>query len=300
MKGGRAVEIDGNAAALARSLEALIGADVNGRGSRQLVVPGDLLLAAQALLAAGNVAIVTGFFIPAAGAAETDGPPGALILARALVRLGKPVVLVTDALCRAVFADPALARWTRDVPVMEAAPRVEDGWCARHRITHLVSIERPGRAADGHYYSAGGLVLDPYVEPFDTWFLERRPGLVTIGVGDGGNEIGMGKVLPAVRQHVPAGERIGCVVPTDRLVVAGTSNWGAYGLVAVLSYLTGANLLHTPAEEAELVAAVVAAGAVDGLSGRPEATVDGQPAEVLEDMVRALHEELAAAARRVS
>ncbi|OUM99302.1 MAG: hypothetical protein BAA04_04060 [Firmicutes bacterium ZCTH02-B6] len=293
------MEFDGNAVGLARSVETLISSDVNGRGSRHLVVPGDLLGAAQALLAAESVAIVTGFFIPAAGAAETDGPPGAIILARALARLGKPVVLVTDALCRPVLGHPVLAPWRRDVPVVTAEPRTQDGWRGHPGVTHLISVERPGRAADGHYYSAGGLQLDQYVEPLDALFLEAPPGLETIGIGDGGNEIGMGKVLSAVRRHVALGERIGCVVPTARLIAAGTSNWGAYGLVAVLSHLTGLDLLHAPAEEAELVAAVAAAGAVDGLSGRSEATVDGQRLAVLTDMVQALHEELAAAARRV-
>lgn len=47
-------------------------------------------------------------------------------------------------------------------------------------------------------------------------------GLHTIGVGDGGNEIGMGRVEDyAIEGVVDHGENIACTVPTDRLVVAG-------------------------------------------------------------------------------
>ena len=43
--------------------------------------------------------------------------------------------------------------------------------------------------------------------------------------------------------------RIASVVRVDHLVVAGTSNWGAYGIVAGLERLTGRLLLHTPDQE---------------------------------------------------
>src|SRR5262249_22115117 len=45
--------------------------------------------------------VVTGFYIPTAQppAGETDGPLGALFLARALVPLGIHVTLITDAFC---------------------------------------------------------------------------------------------------------------------------------------------------------------------------------------------------------
>jgi hypothetical protein len=55
------------------------------------------------------------------------------------------------------------------------------------------------------------------------------------------------------------------------------SNWGAYGIVAELGRLTGRSLLHTGEEEQAMVQACVDAGAVDGLTFRPEATVDGLP-----------------------
>ncbi|HEY8416689.1 MAG TPA: glutamate cyclase domain-containing protein [Limnochordales bacterium] len=294
------METDNSAAALAAVVEATVAADVNGRGTAHLMVPGDLLAAAAELATAERVAIVTGFFIPGACAAETDGPPGALFLARALIRLGKEAVVLTDRWCRPVLDHPAMAPWVHGVPVIAVAPRPGDDWCRRHGITHLVSVERPGRAADGHYYSARGVVLDDCVAPLDGWFLERPPGVVTVGIGDGGNEIGMGKVLAQVRRHVPLGERIGSVVPADYVIAAGVSNWGAYALLALLAHLTRADLLPAPAEEAALVEALAAAGAVDGLSGRNVPAVDGQSLADLQEMLRRLHRETTAAARQVS
>ena len=40
----------------------------------------------------GKVVIVTGFYILSAGAAETDGPPGAIAIGNALEELGYEVV----------------------------------------------------------------------------------------------------------------------------------------------------------------------------------------------------------------
>jgi hypothetical protein len=68
-------------------------------------------------------------------------------------------------------------------------------------------------------------------------------------------------------------------VRVDHLVVAGVSNWGAYGIVAHLGARAGRPLLHTPDEERRMVEACVAAGACDGVTRKREPTVDGLPLE---------------------
>ena len=112
-------------------------------------------------------------------------------------------------------------------------------------------------------------------------FLERgRAGIrrpVTIGAGDGGNEIGMGRVRARVARLGAKARRFASIVPVDHLVVAGTSNWGAYGIVAELSRLVGRDLLHSSDEELRMVRACVEAGAVDGVTRRSEPTVDRLP-----------------------
>jgi hypothetical protein len=106
----------------------------------------------------------------------------------------------------------------------------------------------------------------------------RRP--VSIGVGDGGNEIGMGNVRRRlVRQRSPLAP-VASIVSVDHLVVAGTSNWGAYGIVAALARLTGKDLLHDPAIEARVIDACVAAGASDGVTRARVPTVDGLHTDV--------------------
>ena len=81
---------------------------------------------------------------------------------------------------------------------------------------------------------------------------------------------------------------IASVVKVSHLVVAGTSNWGAYGIVAELSALAGRPLLHSADEERKMVQACVDAGAVDGLTRRAEPTVDGLPLEAHVGMLELL------------
>ena len=105
-------------------------------------------------------------------------------------------------------------------------------------------------------------------------------GAVSIAIGDGGNELGMGSIGAVIADGVPLGSTIRAVTPADELIVAGVSNWGAYGLVRALELLLHddgreASLLHGPGDETAMLEAVSAAGGVDGCSGRREPTVDG-------------------------
>ncbi|MGH7264195.1 MAG: glutamate cyclase domain-containing protein, partial [Candidatus Rokuibacteriota bacterium] len=130
------------------------------------------------------------------------------------------------------------------------------------------------------YYNARGASIGTLNAPLDALFLRRpaRPDRpVTVGIGDGGNEIGMGARRARVARDVPHGATIGSVVSADHLIVAGTSNWGAWGLTAHLALATGQDLLHTPDEEARLTRAMIAAGAVDGLTGAATPSVDSLP-----------------------
>ena len=56
-----------------------------------------------------------------------------------------------------------------------------------------IAIERPGPAQDGSYYTMRGLKMDHLLAPLERFF-HLSPRVKTIGVGDGGNEVGMGKV----------------------------------------------------------------------------------------------------------
>ena len=64
------------------------------------------------------------------------------------------------------------------------------------------------------------------------------------------------------------------VTRTTHLVIASVANWGAYGVVAALSRLAGRNLLPRPADESACIRRLVSLGAVDGVTGAADYTVD--------------------------
>src|SRR5690349_5425240 len=245
---------------------------------------------------------------------ETDGPPGAAVLGRALRRLGARVRYTTDA-----AALPTLGAALKALDEPADAFAYPDGAgaaaavLAREQPTHLVAIERPGRGRGGDYLNMRGLSVAEWNRPLDDLFLiarrrTSRPGvsaprashprpptaraapapLATIAIGDGGNEIGMGNVGAALGRQGALIARIASVVRVDHLVVAGVSNWGAYGIVAQLGRLTGRPLLHTPDDERRLIDACVDAGAVDGVTRRRERTVDSLDADTHAAMVALL------------
>lgn len=255
-----------------QNVEQLIARDPGGRGVAALLVPGDLDRAAGAVAAAQRVLIITGFGVGPHGVAETDGPPGALFLGRALTRLGKQVTFATHRLCEPVMAAGIASLGLSSA--LEVLDRAQSPapLLDRHSVDLVISIELPGRAADGQYYNMRGIPITERTAPLDgLLLLARERAIPTIGVGDGGNEAGMGKVVEQVRQAVRGGERIASVISADYLISAGTSNWGAYGLVATLDTA----LLPDPEEEVALLTALVVAGALDGVKLEAAATVDG-------------------------
>jgi hypothetical protein len=260
-------------------VDQLLALDPGHRGISRFFVRGGAEAAARSLLRGRRTLITTGFSV-APGLPETDGPPGAAALGRALRLLGHGVSFITD--------EPTvpLVRAALDAlgePLDEIVTFAGDGSGRARELlkasnpTHLVSIERPGRARDGDYRNARGVSVREWNAPLDALFLAAPRRVTTIGIGDGGNEIGMGNVRARIARGGALERSIASVVEVDHLVVAGTSNWGAYGVIAELSRLASRPLLHTAEEERAMVEACVAAGAVDGLTRRREATVDGLP-----------------------
>lgn len=276
--------------------EQLLATDPGQRGIASLVQPGDLLAACATLRTCQEVTIVTGFYIPAAGACETDGPPGALSLGRALQHLGKQVDYLTDAACWPVLHPylgdslvvyPHPSAQASPNPPEHPAPTGKEGVSRRVWI----AVERVGRAADGRYYNMRARDLTAWTAPLDDYFLlAQRTGCPTMGIGDGGNEIGMGRCSAQIVQAVKFGETIACVVPTDSLIVAGVSNWGAWGLLAGLERFFGQRLLPTEDQAWRDLVELVAWGAVDGVTGQRTPTVDGLEwpvhARMLADLAR--------------
>ncbi len=235
----------------------------------------------------GPALIVTGFYVLMAGKPETDGPPGAIAIGNALRSLGRPVSYVTDA-CTA----PVLRRWAGNAEVIEfpvagieESRRYAADLLARLQPALLISIERCGRNRNDEYLNMRGRDITPQTARADYLFDGSIP---SVGIGDGGNEIGMGnlaEIIPSVDSlpDAPA------IAEVDRLVIASVSNWGGYGLVAAISRLTGRNLLPSAESEALMVRGMVDAGAVDGTTGDAVPTVDNFSMEENGALLERLH-----------
>ena len=310
------------------TVDRIVNLDIGKRGVDKLYAPArarcDEPLSAAAArsltkLAAGDrVLLVTGSLTRpwvSMKIGETDGPVGTAALARTLsygfnaipvvvtdtslldpigttLRAAGLAVVTLDEAKRATsnrrFCGVAVAL---GYPLPDDEARAE----AKRLLDELgpkavVAIERAGMTVRGTYhnmlgqdYSEGRARIDYLVEAAG----ERH--IPTIGIGDGGNEIGMGAIAEAVHKHVPHGEILCARIATDVLLPAGVSNWGCYAIQAALAILTGnAELAHTAALEKHLIEAAAAAGLVDGNTGKGEATVDGMPVEVHMGIVQLL------------
>lgn len=229
--------------------------------------------------------VVTGFYIPQAQqpAAETDGPLGALEVCMALRAVGGDAWLISDEHCAPVICAAAGDLLPEDRVLIAPHAKPEfDAWfnmvidlVKRHGIDTLVFIERVGPARDGRPRNMRGVDIAEWTAPLSQLALLE---LHTIGVGDGGNEIGMGRVADyAISGVVAHGESIACTVAADQRVVAGTSNWGAHALVCAMRALGCPQVepYLEPDWHRAVLDAIVAAGGLDGVHMTNVPTVDG-------------------------
>ncbi|MDC3378812.1 DUF4392 domain-containing protein [Planctomycetota bacterium] len=262
------------------SLEALLRRDPGGRGVPALGQPGWLSAMSRALAAAHKVGIVTGYPAgPEAG--ETDGPPGAAALGAALSALGVNVTFVTDSLNA-----PLLAALEATPCVVLAAGQDANEVITQLGCSHLVAIEVPARAVCGRRRSMRGEDITEWGGDLDALFpAARAAGLVTCGIGDGGNEVGLGSLRERVIARVENGAAIASTVPTDHVLLAGVSTWGAYALVGALSVQAGRDLLPTAQTVRDQLERLVAVGAKDGVTRLAEPTIDGLPLQTTLDFL---------------
>jgi D-glutamate cyclase len=113
----------------------------------------------------------------------------------------------------------------------------------------------------------------------------NRQGILTCGIGDAGNEVGFGSI-PEVAEIMPEGGLCRCpcrggmasAVQTDYLISAAISDWGGYGLAAMVAYLLRRPDLTVGADLVErMLRAAVDAGVVCGWFARPVLCDDGVP-----------------------
>jgi hypothetical protein len=279
---------------------------------------------AERVTPGSTVVILTGLIIPGHHPfGETDGPLGAAVLARALAMgLSARVIVAIEPELTAMMS--ALLR-TAELQVLDVdALASEDGrhrvvaavvaqsrdrsealqqavqWIDRFDVRVAVAIEKAGANARGIYHMVGGADFSATVSKGEALFAEAtRRGILCLGIGDRGNELGMGPIAEVTRELLPYGKRCRCPceggvadqTAADLAVTATVSNWGAYGVVACLAALRErSDLLHTAALERSLLDRAVQVGGVDGMCGRPIPAADGMGAATNAAVVELLAE----------
>jgi hypothetical protein len=257
----------------------LVAANPRGMKSlRDALVPGYYLRAARFLFGArGSVLIGTGF--PVEDTFETDGPVGTMALYHCLESLGaEPTIVCGAPLAQALMYD------YRVFEIAVAGPdpaRESRALLDRLQPQAVISIERPGLAERGGYFNMRGEDISARCACFD--YVMELADCPTIAIGDGGNEIGMGKVSSALEQLNIVPSCTSC----DELLIADVSNWGAYGVIAILGYWQQQDLLAKITPQ-ELLAYLSAKGSVDGVTRQNTLTEDGLPLGSGEQIIKQL------------
>ncbi len=276
------------------------------------------------------VGIVTGFFIPGGNppAPESDGPTGALFLARGLIRLGYSVVLITDSLCAEPLRQGLEFFDEKNIDLFEfpldRSSAIDEASSFENKLNQfyqnyselniLISLERvgpchtmksfqsqrtnpdpdeitrfekqgPGQLA-GQCLNMRGNSVREFTAPLHVLFEERNrfaKMVFTIGIGDGGNEIGMGSIpWRVISENIlnGLGGKIACRIATDRTIVAGVSNWAGYALAAALFACFARERDYTSFFNEEKEAGLLqeycrTKTVVDGVRGIPSLSVDG-------------------------
>jgi hypothetical protein len=239
----------------------------------------------------GTAVIVTGFYILTAKATETDGPPGAIAIGDALQKLDYKVAYVTDRYTAPVMRGCAGKAEVVDFPITGVAESkaFTKQLLDRLKPSVLIAIERCGLTDEGVFRNMRGLEITDFNAKTDYLF---DAGIPSVGIGDGGNEIGMGN-LAQIIPTVPSLVRKPTLTKTTKLIIASVSNWGGYGLAAAISLRKKKNLLISVKEEQALLKRTVSLGAVDGMSAKPEPKADGFTMEENSALYQRLHDLLA-------
>jgi D-glutamate cyclase len=250
---------------------------------------------------------------------ETDGPPGAASLARALdVALGAKPVLMSEPHCLPGLIASAEAAGVACLPdemlhtrggraraiEFPYGPDTRD-WAKemveRYDPKAMIFIEKGGPNERGVFHTIVGTAKPDHVMAYAHYFVEEAGtrSILTIGIGDGGNEIGFGRIHAKVKDIQPAGDKCLCpcasgiatVVGTDVLICAAISNWGSYGLAAMLALLTGRpEALQDEETQWRILEANVRAGGMDGAYAKQIMGEDGVSVKTSQALVTMLHQ----------
>lgn len=190
----------GDVVKLIRSIEELVQRDEGQRGIGPIIQPpGELLAACEAIHQSNSVAIITGFpcLLAHTPPTETDGPLGALAIAKAMLALGKEVTVLTDECNEEVLLACSAASWIdhKGKFSMQSFPPEKDfddrDWMRFQQVSDsvdlVIAIERAGRNKDDRYLTMRCKDMTDIVAPLDYLITMQNPErdrkMVSIGIG---------------------------------------------------------------------------------------------------------------------
>ena len=256
---------------------------------------------AQALLRqpGSHVGILTGAAVPNfLPNGENDGPLGAIVLGNALKALGYRVSILTEIELSSIFNELfKVYGSTLDMIELDKEDPNDHAGTAPD-LDSLIAIEKLGSNAKHVMHGATGVSRNGTRAHVDGLVNRLNDaGKLTVGIGDGGNEIGFGKIYTEARELLDYGKQCQCdcndgivtITPTQILFPVGVSNWGAYAVTSALAAATGEfGILHTPERELDIIAAATRVDCRDGGIGAARDFVDSVPAETSAAIVQIL------------
>lgn len=241
---------------------------------------------------------------------ETDGPSGTLVLARALrITLGACPIIFTDAalvegmkrMAQAAgfhYVDPkdlvASVEMNKLMTISilpfpigyEEAQELAVEMLDQYHPSCCIAVERGGINVAGKIHNMFGMDTSTTQAKVDYIFQEaNKRNISTVGVGDGGNEIGMANIHEAIAENIRYGNQCQCpcgmgIAPSTKvkaLVTSSISNWGCYALAALLAAVRqNARAIHSEKNEEELLRVAADYGFHDAnYYGEVDHSVDG-------------------------
>ncbi len=226
--------------------------------------------------------IFTGF--PKGETYETDGPIGSFVIANLLhdyLSIPKVTIAVPNTMKGRIFS---LCK--RILPNVNLRS-IEEVGIDHQETTLAISIEFPGPNRLGVFHHMDGKVMDPtfilkrdptvYLRSLWLGIEKQNPDSLTIGIGDGGNELGLGMYESQIRKIIPFGEKCSCPckagiassISSNITLLGNTSNWASFALASTLGYHFSYETYNLWLSELNKV------GIVDGVTGKIAPTVDG-------------------------
>ena len=180
-------------------LDKIMKQDMGNRGFLPTLPANPIAQAFETLKSASRVILLTGFPVRMADGSfigETDGPSGTANLAAALTEVGAEVLVLTDKASHHLLEVALEYRAPKAKLALIPEKNTDDyeiNCIYDFKPTHFISLERPGKASDGHFHNMRGESIDDMITDSTTLLSEAKKfGAMTISIGDGGNEMGMG------------------------------------------------------------------------------------------------------------